>query len=139
MLLSLSLVLSFDMNNPAAENARSASADVGRIVFKASPSFIIFDDGFSVESNNCNSCFTFSLKLELLPSEQLKTFVFEWIAFYNFSYNTRDLSSKVSVLSSSEYEELDSNSPSSQESLILFSKHERSTVTAASSYFLPKI
>ncbi|GBM03585.1 hypothetical protein AVEN_203161-1 [Araneus ventricosus] len=36
------------MNNPAAENAISASADIGGIVFKALPSFIIFD-GFSVE------------------------------------------------------------------------------------------
>ncbi|GBN26605.1 hypothetical protein AVEN_53922-1 [Araneus ventricosus] len=32
------------MNNPAAENALSASADVGRFMFKASTSFIIFDD-----------------------------------------------------------------------------------------------
>ncbi|GBO19239.1 hypothetical protein AVEN_107075-1 [Araneus ventricosus] len=54
MLLSFSLVLIFVMNNPAAENALSASAHVEGIVLKASPSFIIFDDQFSVESNNCN-------------------------------------------------------------------------------------
>ncbi|GBO09306.1 hypothetical protein AVEN_20677-1 [Araneus ventricosus] len=69
------------MNNPAAENALSTSADGGRIAFKTSPSFIIFDDRFPVESNNCNSCFTILLKLELLLVEQRRTFVFEWIAF----------------------------------------------------------
>ncbi|GBN00913.1 hypothetical protein AVEN_8383-1 [Araneus ventricosus] len=52
MLLSFSLVLSIVINNPAAENALSAPADVGGIVFKASPSFIIFAERFSVQSNN---------------------------------------------------------------------------------------
>ncbi|GBM59805.1 hypothetical protein AVEN_10014-1 [Araneus ventricosus] len=113
MLLSLSLVLSFAVNNPAAENALSASADVGGIAFKASPSFI-FNDRFSVESNNCNSCFTILLKLELLLVEQCKIFIFEWIAFSNLSYYVKDLSFKVSVLSSSECEELDNDSSSSK-------------------------
>ncbi|GBN73715.1 hypothetical protein AVEN_86694-1 [Araneus ventricosus] len=58
------------MKNLSEENAPSASADVGGIVFRASPSFIIFADRFSVESNNCNSCFTILLKLELLLVEQ---------------------------------------------------------------------
>ncbi|GBM69288.1 hypothetical protein AVEN_86624-1 [Araneus ventricosus] len=97
------------MNNLATENALSASAD-GGIVFKSSPSFIIFYDRFSIGSNNYNSCFTILLKLELLLVEKRKNFVFEWIAFSNFSYNVKDLSSKVPVLSSSECEELDSDS-----------------------------
>ncbi|GBO26142.1 hypothetical protein AVEN_229889-1, partial [Araneus ventricosus] len=66
------LARSFVMNNPAAENALSASPDVVGIVFKASPSFIIFDDRFSVESNNCNSFFPIFLKLELLLVIQRK-------------------------------------------------------------------
>ncbi|GBN49047.1 hypothetical protein AVEN_189657-1 [Araneus ventricosus] len=37
----------FVMNNSAAENALSASDDVVGIVFKASLSFITFDDRFS--------------------------------------------------------------------------------------------
>ncbi|GBM14033.1 hypothetical protein AVEN_209930-1 [Araneus ventricosus] len=61
-----SLVLSFVMNNPAAENVLSASADVGGIVFKASPSFIIFDDRFSVESNS--SVFTIFVQIKSLAS-----------------------------------------------------------------------
>ncbi|GBN41799.1 hypothetical protein AVEN_192460-1 [Araneus ventricosus] len=97
----------------------SAPADVEGIVFKASPSFKIFDDRFPVESNYCNSCFTILLKVELLLVEQRRTFVFEWIAFYNFSYNVQDFSSKVSVLYSSECEELDSDSSSSQKSLVI--------------------
>ncbi|GBM51297.1 hypothetical protein AVEN_252640-1, partial [Araneus ventricosus] len=40
MLLSLSLVLSFVMNKPAAENALLASAHVGGIILKASPSLM---------------------------------------------------------------------------------------------------
>ncbi|GBN35584.1 hypothetical protein AVEN_183897-1 [Araneus ventricosus] len=114
MLLSFSLVLNFVMNNPAVENAVSASADVGGIVFKASPSFIIFDDRFSVEANNSNPCFTILHKLELLLVEQRRAFFFEWIAFSNFSYNFKDFSSKVSVLSSSECKELASDSYSSE-------------------------
>ncbi|GBM13979.1 hypothetical protein AVEN_152397-1 [Araneus ventricosus] len=107
MLLSLNLVLSFITNNLATENALSASAD-GGIVFKSSSSFIIFYDRFSVGSNNYNYCFTILLKLELLLVEQRRNFVFDWIASPNFSYNVQDFSSKVSVLSSSECEELDS-------------------------------
>ncbi|GBN81278.1 hypothetical protein AVEN_200125-1 [Araneus ventricosus] len=38
MLLSFSLVLSFVLNNPAAEDALSASTDVGGIVLKVSRS-----------------------------------------------------------------------------------------------------
>ncbi|GBO31407.1 hypothetical protein AVEN_127487-1 [Araneus ventricosus] len=98
------------MNNPAAENALSASAD-GGIVFKDSPNFTVFDDLFSLESNSSyNSCFTILLKLELLLVEQRRTFVFKWIAFSNFSYNVKDSSSKVSGLSSSGCEELDRDS-----------------------------
>ncbi|GBM14318.1 hypothetical protein AVEN_128373-1 [Araneus ventricosus] len=119
MLLSLSLVLSFVMNNTVAENALSALADVRAIVFKTSRSFILLDDRISVESNNYNSCFTILLKLEVLLAKQRRTFVFEWIAFSNFSYNVKDLSSKVSELSSSECEELDNHAPSSQKSLII--------------------
>ena len=59
MLLSLSIVPNFVMNIPVAENAFSALTDVGGIVFKASHNFIIFEDYFSVESNNCNSCFNY--------------------------------------------------------------------------------
>ncbi|GBL81066.1 hypothetical protein AVEN_83141-1 [Araneus ventricosus] len=106
------------MNNPAAENFLSASADVEGIVFKAPPSFIKFDDRFSV-SNNCNSCFIVLLKKELLLVGQHWTLVFEWITFSNFSYNVKDFSSKVSVLSSSECEELDSESSSLQKSLVI--------------------
>ncbi|GBN00087.1 hypothetical protein AVEN_225980-1 [Araneus ventricosus] len=72
MLLSLTLVLSFAMNNPAAENTLSASADVGGIVFKASSNFIIFDDHFSVDSNGCNSCFTILSKFKHLLIEQIQ-------------------------------------------------------------------
>ncbi|GBL67080.1 hypothetical protein AVEN_267199-1 [Araneus ventricosus] len=108
MLLPLSLVLSFVMNNPEAENALSASTD-GGIVFKSSPSFTIFYDRFSIESNNYNSCFTIFLKLEILLVEQRGTFVFEWIAFSNFSYDVKDFSPKVSVLYSSECKALDSD------------------------------
>ncbi|GBM94112.1 hypothetical protein AVEN_237386-1 [Araneus ventricosus] len=111
MLLSLSLVLNFVMNEPAAENSPT-SADVEGIVFKASPSFIIFDDRFSVEPNNWNYCFTILLKLELLLVEQRWTFVFEWITFSNFSYNVKDFSSEVSVLSSSDIKELNIESSS---------------------------
>ncbi|GBM17997.1 hypothetical protein AVEN_207241-1 [Araneus ventricosus] len=108
------------MNNPAPENAFSASLpNVGGIVFTASASFIIFDDRFYFESNNCSSYFTIVLKLELLLVEQRRTFVFEWIAFFNFSYNVKDLSSKVSVLSSSKCEEFDSDSSSSQKSPVI--------------------
>ncbi|GBN79022.1 hypothetical protein AVEN_218254-1 [Araneus ventricosus] len=106
MFLSLCLVLSFVVNNPAAENALSASTDIGGMVFKVSPRFLIFDDLFSVESNNCNSCFTILLKIELLLVEQRRTFVLEWIAFSHFSYNVKNLSSKFSVFSSSEGKEL---------------------------------
>ncbi|GBM50511.1 hypothetical protein AVEN_174030-1, partial [Araneus ventricosus] len=102
------------MKSPAAENSLSASADVEGIVFKALHSFIIFDDRFSVESNNCSSYFTILLKLELLLVEQHWPFDFEWITFSNFSYNIKDFSFKVSVLSSSECEELDSESSSPQ-------------------------
>ncbi|GBL98725.1 hypothetical protein AVEN_8625-1 [Araneus ventricosus] len=105
------------MNNPATENSLSASAEVEGIVSKTSPSFMIFVDRFSVESNNCNSYFTILLKLELLLVEQRCTFVFEWITFSNFSYNVSDFSSKVSVLSYSECEDLDSESSSPQKRL----------------------
>ncbi|GBO28697.1 hypothetical protein AVEN_123478-1 [Araneus ventricosus] len=99
MLLSLSLVPTFVMNNPAAENALSASTDVGGIVFKDSPNFIVFYDLFSVESiSSYNSCFTILLKLELLLVEQRRTFVSEWIAFSNFSYNVKDSSSSFRAL-----------------------------------------
>ncbi|GBN08747.1 hypothetical protein AVEN_9911-1 [Araneus ventricosus] len=118
MLLSFSLIRSFVLNKSAAENSLSLSADVG-IVYKASSSFVIFDDRFSVESNNCNSCFPILLKLELLLVEQSKTFVFEWIAFSNFTYNVKDFSSKVSGLSSSKGKELDSDSSFSQKSLVI--------------------
>ena len=78
MLLSLSLALNFVMNIPAAENTLSASTDVGGFVFKASLNFIIFEDWFSVESNNCNSCLIILLHLESLLDEQRKrTFVFD--------------------------------------------------------------
>ncbi|GBL83387.1 hypothetical protein AVEN_110694-1 [Araneus ventricosus] len=70
MLLSFNLVRGFAMYNSSAENALSASVDALEIVFKASPSFIIFDDRFSVVSNNCNSCFPILFKLELLLVEQ---------------------------------------------------------------------
>ncbi|GBM84759.1 hypothetical protein AVEN_249895-1 [Araneus ventricosus] len=70
------LSLSFVIKNPVAENALSASAGVGGIVFTVSTSFATFDDRYSVESNNCNSCFTILLKLELLLVEYLRTFVF---------------------------------------------------------------
>ncbi|GBN76723.1 hypothetical protein AVEN_149757-1 [Araneus ventricosus] len=96
------------MNNQATENSFSASEEVEGIVFKASPSFITFVDRFSVESNNCNSCITILLKLELLLVEQRWTCVFEWITFSNVSYNVKDFSSKVSGLSCSECEDLDS-------------------------------
>lgn len=43
------------MHNPAAENALLASADVKGIEFKVLPSFITFDDRFTIESNNFNS------------------------------------------------------------------------------------
>ncbi|GBN08194.1 hypothetical protein AVEN_57210-1 [Araneus ventricosus] len=118
MVLSFSIVRSFVMRTPAAEKAISTSAGVAAIVFKASPSFIIFDVQFSVESNNCNSCFPILLKLELLLVEQLKAFVFEWIGFSNFSCNVKGFSSKVSGLSS-ECEELDSDLPSSQKRLVI--------------------
>ncbi|GBN75597.1 hypothetical protein AVEN_70922-1 [Araneus ventricosus] len=68
---------------------------------------------------HCNSCFTILLKLELSLVEQRRTFVFEWIAFSNFTYNVKDFSSKVYVLSSFENEELDSDSSYSQKSLVL--------------------
>ncbi|GBM07158.1 hypothetical protein AVEN_15411-1, partial [Araneus ventricosus] len=70
MPLSFCLFLTFVMNNTAAENALSATTHVGGVVFKASPSFIIFADRFSVESNNCNSCFNILLKLKLFLVEQ---------------------------------------------------------------------
>ncbi|GBO16181.1 hypothetical protein AVEN_80695-1, partial [Araneus ventricosus] len=73
----------------------------------------------NAESNNCNSGFPILLKLELLPVEKFKAFVFEWIAFSNFTYNVKDLSSKVSGLSSFECKELDSGSSLSQKSLVM--------------------
>ena len=103
MLLSLSVVLNFVMNIPAPENALLASSEVAAIVFKVSFNFIIFHDRFSMESKNCNSCLTILLTLESLQNEQrMRAFVFEWIAFSNFCSSVNDLSSKVSMLSSSE-------------------------------------
>ncbi|GBM65858.1 hypothetical protein AVEN_248041-1 [Araneus ventricosus] len=99
MLLSFSLVLGFVMNNPAAENALSASADVGGIIFKASPSFIIFDEQFSVESNNCNSCLTILLKLELFLVEQRRTFVYELQRIQRLDQRTFHILSKFNLFS----------------------------------------
>ncbi|GBL98236.1 hypothetical protein AVEN_174046-1 [Araneus ventricosus] len=107
----------FVMNNTAAENALSASDDVVANVFKASPSFIVFDDRFSVESNYCNSCSPILIKLDPFLLQQRKITVFEWITLSNFSYNVQDFSSKVSCLSS-ECKKLDSDSPLSQKALL---------------------